>query len=324
MPWRLIMYFPYLRGRQFELIAIRELLEKNLIGNKIVPVIEPIKPTSTLVKTLQIYTQKQHSIALVMNPGVGDFASKLKEKKKKQDIVVDELYKQLESECITRAYLMKKNTPAQLKKKTNIEKFMIINPKRDCLDDFLEVYDTQEPAFTLLPDDRTFSRKAPNSKVIFMDRFEKAARNSDYCKNEDEFFSEDHIYYNTEGFKGFSDYSVVGAEYNESGFAPLAVAIHIVYFDKNKGLRIGHFVSDSNDDINDPAGKFGEAVKKLVNWVEETNQIKTEGLKSFIECYKTGKYPGLGTVKKYSIMHHLELMNKYLEGEASANWDELL
>lgn len=309
------MYFPYLRGRQFELIAVRELLEKELIGSKVVPVIEPVKLTSTLVKTLQQYTEKENKIALVMNPEVGEFVSKVKEKKKEQDKVVDELYKQLESESIIHAYLMKKNTPSQLKKKTNIEKYMIINPKRDCLDDFLEVYDTQEPAFTLLPDDRTFSRKAPTSKVIFVDRFEKAARNSDYCKNDDEFFSEDHLYYSTEGFKGFSDYSVVGADYNESGFAPLAVAIHIVYFDENKGLRIKHFVSDSNDDINDPAGKFGEAVKKLVDWIEETDQIQTEGLKGFIECYNTGKYPGLGTSKKYSIMHHLELMNKYLEGE---------
>lgn len=35
----------------------------------------------------------------------------------------------------------------------------------------------------------------------------------------------------------------------------------------------------------------------------------------FLECNKMGRYPGLGTVKKYSIMHHLELMNKFLEGE---------
>lgn len=189
------MYFPYLRGRQFELIAVRELLEKKLIGSKVVPIIEPVKLTSTLVKTLQLCTEKEHKIALVMNPGVGEFVLKVKEKKKEQDKVVDELYRQLESECIIKAYLMKKNTPAQLKKKTEIEKLMIINPKRDCLDDFVDVYGGQEPAYTLLPDDRTFSRKAPNSKVIFVDRFEKAARNSDYCKNEDEFFSEDHLYY---------------------------------------------------------------------------------------------------------------------------------
>jgi hypothetical protein len=309
------MYFPYLRGRQFELIAIRELLDKEVVGIKLIPIIEPVKLTSTLVKTLQQYTENKHKIAIVMNPEVGEFVTIVKEKKKEQDKVVEQLYKQLESDYIIKAYLMKKKTPSQLNQKDDIDKFMIINPKRDCLDDFQKVYDIKEPSFTLLPDDRTFSRKAPNSKVLFMDRFEKAARNSDYCKNEDEFFSEDHLYYSTEGFKGFSDYSVVGAEYNESGFAPLAVAIHIVYFDKNKALRIRHFVSDSNDDINDPAGKFGEAVKKLVDWIDETNQIITVGLKGFIDCYNNGKYPGLGTVKKYSIMHHLELMNKYLEGE---------
>lgn len=309
------MYFPYLRGRQFELIAIRELLDKKTIGEKIIPIIEPVKLTSTLVKTLQSYTDSGHNIALVMNPEVGEFVSKVNEKKGTEDKVVLDLYELMKSDCIIHAYLMKKHTPDLLKKKKEIEKFMIINPKRDCLDDFLKVYNEMEPAFTLLPDDRTFSRKAPHSKVIFEDRFEKAARNADYIKNEDSFFSEDHLFYNTEGFKGFSDYSVVGAEYNESGFAPTAVAIHIVYFDEDKALRIHHFVSDTNDDYRDPAGKFGEAVKKLVDWVNETGQKETEGLKGFIECYNTGKYPGLGTVKKYSIMHHLELMNMFLEGE---------
>lgn len=309
------MYFPYLRGRQFELIAVRELLEKKIIGNKVIPIIEPVKLTSTLVKTLQTYTEREHKIALVMNPEVGEFVSKVKEKKKEEDKVVFDLYEQLESSAIIKAYLMKKNTPQQLMKKNDIEKLMIINPKRDCMDNFLSVYEKNEPIFTLLPDDRTFSRKAPNSKVIFEDRFKKEARNADYIKNEDSYFSEDHLYYNTEGFRGFADYSVVGAEYNESGFAPTAVAIHIVYFDRNKTLKIRHFVSDSNDDYNDPAGKFGEAVSKLVKWVEETNQTETEGLRYFAECYNMGKYPGLGTVKKYSIMHHLELMNMFLEGE---------
>lgn len=31
------MYFPYLRGRQFELIALRELVEDGLIGENIIP-----------------------------------------------------------------------------------------------------------------------------------------------------------------------------------------------------------------------------------------------------------------------------------------------
>lgn len=309
------MYFPYLRGRQFELIALRELIENNLIGEKIIPIIEPIKPTSTLAKTLSMYTKKEHLHALVVNPAVGEFVSKIKEKNRESDETVQEIYCELKSEFLIRAYIMKRGTYFSLKKRSDLEELMIINPKRDCMDGYLKVYDTIEPSYTLIPDDRTFSRKVPKSKIMFEDRFTKAAKNADYSKNTDEFFSEDHLYYADEGFKGFSDYTIVGSEFKETGFAPSAVAIHIVYFDKNKVLRVRHFVSDSNNDINDPAGKFGEAVEKLVKWVGKSDVPRTMGLKAFLDCYEEGKYPGLGTVKKYSIMHHLELMNMFLEGE---------
>lgn len=309
------MYFPYLRGRQFELIALRELLEKGLIGNKIIPVIEPIKPTSTLVKTLELFANKQHLCALIRNPEVGEFISAIQKKGKKEDLIINKLSSALEKPLVIKAYIMKKNISTLLVGKENLNELLIVNPRRDCMDEFIKVYEEIEPRYTLIPEDRSFGRKAKNSKVIFGDKFKKSIRNVDYLECDDEFFSEDHLYFDAEGFKGFSDYSVVGSEYSESGFAPLAVAIHIVYFNKKKELRVHHFVSDSNDDINDPAGKFGEAVGKLDKWVDENKVVVTVGLHELIECYKKGRYPGLGTVKKYSIMHHLELMNKFLEGE---------
>lgn len=309
------MYFPYLRGRQFELIALRELLEEQLIGDKVIPIIEPIKPTSTLAKTLKIYSEKEHTLALVMNPEVGDFALKMREKEQESDKNVEEILEEVNSPNIIKAYIMKKTTPKILMDKKSRYSFMSINPKIDCMDAYLKVYDGKEPLYSLIPYDRSFEREAPESKVIFMDRFQKASRNADYIENEDEIFSKDHLYFSEERFKGFSDYSIVGAEYNESGFAPLAVAIHIVYFGNRNELRVHHFVSDSNHDINDPARKFGEAVKKLVEWVEEKKVPMTKGLQEFVKCSYEGRYPGLGTVKKYSIMHHLELMNKFLEGE---------
>jgi hypothetical protein len=309
------MYFPYFRGRQFELIAIRELVEKDLIGNKIIPVIEPVKPTSTLVKTLNLYTKKNHMHALVLNPDVGSFATKLKEKKTENACVVDDISKTLHSKYLIKAYLMNAQTGKLLSKEPDLNKLMIINQNHDCTDKFSEIYKDFEPLYTLIPEDRTFSRKVSKSKVLFVDRFSKAQRNSDYGKNKDEFFSNDHLFFQEEGFQGFSDYSIVGADYNESGFAPFAVAIHIVYFDKDKALRIHHFVSTSNSDINDPAGKFGEAIAELVIWLKKHPIQPTFGLKQFLECANTGKYPGLGTLKKYSIMHHLELINIYLEGQ---------
>ena len=78
-----------------------------------------------------------------------------------------------------------------------------------------------------------------------------------------------------------------------------------------------HFVSDSNEDIANPALKFYQAVEKLTKWYrnEKPNIEMTFGLKAFLDHYDNQTYPGLGTVKKLSLMHHLELMSKYLNEE---------
>lgn len=298
------MYFPYLRGKQFELIALRELMEAKVLGDKIIPVIEPVKPSLAFTRMMDIFIEKKHQFALVLNPSVSDFS-----------ILEDETYvKYLSSEYMIHAYLTK---PGLVDLKTDNEtNLMIINTERDCLDEYLDFQEHNHPDYVLLPDDRTFSRKVvSDSRILFEDRFVKAGKNADYGNKVDEFFSEDHIYYNREGFYGFSDYSVIGSDYQESGFAPAAIAIHIVYFDKERALRIRHFVSDSTKGFQDPAGKFGEALEKLVKWVKDNDIPHTKGLESFIDCYNRKRYPGLGTIKKYSIMHHLELMNRFLEGE---------
>ena len=114
---------------------------------------------------------------------------------------------------------------------------------------------------------------------------------------------------------GFSDYSIVGDSYEETGFAPLAVAIHILYIGEKKELRVHHFVSESNENISDPGRKFAEAMKKLEEWPKYNSIPETLGLEKLMNFYKTGRFPGLGVVKKCSLMHHLELIGKELEGE---------
>ena len=54
------MYFPYLRGRQFELIALRDLVDKGVLSDKIIPIIEPVKLSSTLIKTIESYGKKDY------------------------------------------------------------------------------------------------------------------------------------------------------------------------------------------------------------------------------------------------------------------------
>ena len=74
-----------------------------------------------------------------------------------------------------------------------------------------------------------------------------------------------------------------------------------------------HFVSESNDDIQNPAKKFYEAVRKLEKWARKNDIPMTAGLKIFFEHYENQTYPGLGSVKKLSLIHHLELISKYLD-----------
>ena len=61
---------------------------------------------------------------------------------------------------------------------------------------------------------------------------------------------------------------MVGNDFDESGFAPLAIAIHIMYFGNRDELKIHHFVSESNESISDPARKFEEAMNNVMPVLE--------------------------------------------------------
>lgn len=309
------MYFPILRGRQFELIALRELVQKSLLSDSILPIIEPVKISSTLVKTIQVFQDANKNIALIHNPQVGNFISDLKKDKNKQ--LREAFYKKLKSNNIMDVYYLNPHFQKYLQEISDKEilrsNIITICKNKDCIPVFEKFFLRNEPKYNLIPNESIFRRRIKHNRVIMDDKFEKQNRNTDYAKVDDEPFSDDHLYYKEDGYIGFSDYSIIGDEYNETGFAPYAVAIHIVYFDEENGLRIKHFVSDTNEDITDPAGKFAEAVGKLVKW-NEHQKLNTLGINTLIKMYKNGMYPGLGTVKKLSIMHHIELMNRFLNG----------
>jgi len=309
-----IMYFPYVRGRQYELLALRELAEKKVLSQYVLPIIEPVKLSSTLFKTMAELIRGDKQFGIVCNPAVGSFSNDINVAG--QDDNRTNFIELLNNPCVIKAHIMKPNSDKIVslwEKEMGTEKkdWLVINNNRDCLNKYQDVFATDNPQYVLIPDE--FRRKVRSgNKILFEDRFEKCDRNSDYRNNEDEFFSEDHLFYDREGFLGFADYSIVGKAYLEAGFAPYAVAIHIIYFDKDETLRIHHFVSKSNNDIQNPAKKFYEAVAQLVDWVEEKNIPQTVGLKYFLDHYKEQTYPGLGSVKKFSLMHHLELVGDYL------------
>lgn len=316
------MYFPYLRGRQYELLALRELVSNNLLGDLVIPIVEPVKLSSTLVNMMDEYIEAKQPISIIRNPVVGNFVSDFKGaiELSREDGYKKRFSQQYENSVIIKSLIMKNDVGQFINfwEQEGIDKsdLLVVNVNRDNLEMYGNIFGTVAPRYTVIPDESAFRRKMYKNKILIDDRFDKKSRNADYQNSEDDFFSDDHLYYKEDGFIGFSDYSVVGNEYIESGFAPYAVAIHIVYFADDKTLRIRHFVSDSNDDISNPALKFYEAVSKLSKWYySNPHSVKmTLGLKTFLNHFEQRSYPGLGTVKKLSLMHHLELMGMYLSG----------
>ncbi len=69
------MYYPLLRARQFELIALRELVLENSIQGVVYPILEPVKEThNNLDIAFDIFLNGNQSAYLIINPGNGEMA----------------------------------------------------------------------------------------------------------------------------------------------------------------------------------------------------------------------------------------------------------
>jgi hypothetical protein len=302
------MYFPYFRGRQYELLALRELAQGGLLCGHVIPVVEPIKITSTYNAAVKLFTDTHQPLAIILNPAVGDLS---------KGAATGVILPSITGSVIPSVIMGKNAFDAMSVLASNgktADNMLAVMTNRDFLNDYHDLFNTLPPKYTLFPDERSIRRAIKENKVMFEDKFKKQEKNADYLKQDDEFYSDDHLYFRDEGFVGFGDYSIVGNEYDESGFAPRAVAIHIVYFYDDNTLRVKHFVSDTNDDVSDVAGKFHEAVMKLKRWYDagQSRQLTT-ALSTLLSHAENGYYPGLPTIKKLSIMHHLELVGTFLD-----------
>lgn len=308
------MYFPYLRGRQYELIALRELIANNKLSDNVIPIIEPVKITPTLLTTINAFNEHNKKFIIIRNPSVGTFV--MDSQKDKNIELFNKIQSAVTGENAFSTLTINHNSVADVNslQSKGISKSQMVAFcfESDNIENLQSAFSDIAPKYNIIPYSPAFRRVRNGERVMIDDKFNKLARNNDYLDCDDEFFSDDHIYCYEDGYSGFSDYSIVGKEYTESGFAPFAVAIHIVYPANDKTLRVHHFVSDSNNDISDPANKFYEALTKLIEWKKDKN-LNTLAMQQFETMYENESYPGLGVLKKLSIMHHIELIGDYLD-----------
>lgn len=309
------MYFPYFRGKQFELIAIRETAPL-LAKAGFVPIIEPVRESlSGLERTIQSLAAAGGRVIVIVNPDYGDH----------QDDGVDIqtlLHDRFDGSPTVSAGIL-------------LHSRMTVDGVRR----YLDAFQAQDPTlvhsgFTdptglsnaladALPQirnvfvedkSRMLYRRHFESKerVLVRDGFRRR-RNADYPPLEE--FSDLHATYRELGMTGFGDFLIVGDDYSESGGPAYAVAIHITFIDsrQDEAMFVYHFISDTRDTPTDPAGKFGQALAKLVERLDSRDSqiLETRAIAEFRDLHARRHFPGLGYVKKLSMIHHIETLAAY-------------
>lgn len=310
------MYYPYFRGKQFELLAVREAAELLAKAN-FTPIIEPVKETlNGLERALKAICDAEGSAVVIINPDYGDHAE--------DGADISNLLNKgfLNSQNITAGILLKARMTAE-DAMTHYKQhedhgrvfvhagFTEAKALAESLGDAL--HQTQH-VFVEKQCGKLYWRHFKGAKrILLRDGFERR-RNADHPEYER--FSDLHVTYDEEGMNGFGDFLIVGDDYSEGGGPAYAVAIHLTYIDPGQDdvMYIYHFKSTTNNTPTDPAGKFGQALDKLIKKLDAGNSMIFEGeaIKEFRSLHAKQHFPGLGSVKKLSMKHHIETLADFL------------
>ncbi len=314
------MYYPYLRGKQFELKALRDYSLENKNEDKILPIIEPVNQ-STNVLSLAIDQLKSNGMlfSMIMNPNDGDF----RHKTVSFDILSLKPDLKENKGVWIPAYLYQ-GDPSRLDKEiTDSPWDEVILVFKTCADvdnlDVAALISNAKVKTVVNNFGKTVSRRVKRaikdlgkSLVCFEDCFVNKKRNADYLNDVDEPFSEMFYYWKDEGFDGFGDYTALPSEYAEGGMLPYALAIHLTYRKAEDQIYVHHFVSDNNFDQSNIKGKFYEAASKIEPFFER--RIHTASVDELIsKANNPDGYPGLGYLKKLSVKNHLELIKQVIK-----------
>lgn len=310
------MYHPFFRGKQYELITIREMAAV-LASADFRPIVEPVRETlSGLAKALDSVVQSAGHATVIVNPHHGELAEDgepltelLQDKFKNPRIAAGILLKHTTTvhEALGCYQAHIDHSPvfihAGFSDAKGLASALGSPTKQQChvfIDEFCgKLY-----------------RKhfAGMHRVLVKDGFVRK-RNADYDSVEP--FSDLHITFPDEGVDGFGDFLIVGDDFSEGGGPAYAVAIHLTFIDPDQddAMRIYHFVSDSKDTPKDPAGKFAEALGKLIKTLDsgKSHIVETAAVGEYRKLHNAGHFPGLGYVKKLSMNHHIETLARYLK-----------
>ena len=305
------MYYPYFRGKQFELDTLLE-VARPVYANTL-PIIEPVNNNRITILRYNSIANRQIPVILIVNPRHPRIAFSIADV---QRIFIDDALSTHHS--LTLGYIID-----QLSSTAELSAFLKSNPDNPKAVIFkytltpadLAAYDSvlhaNTPDILIFDDRRTSVRMRTvlgwhTNRVLLTDGFQRQERNSDYPAMS--VFDSNTSTWRADGWQGVGDYLTIGDYFQEGGGQPLVVTFHITA-PNGPNLEVHHFSSTMLSTVKGRVSpKFIEACASLV-YSPYTIPMSSNGLTLYRDWNLRGHATALGGAKKASMLHHMELLS---------------
>lgn len=308
------MFFPYLRGKQEEILAV---LEADFLSELTVPIFEPTNTSPLSIGRWQRAVEAGRRFAIVTNSANGDPAPAQEEVRHviEDDLSPEAVYPGLEIRAGT-------DTGTIRDFAETFQDRVCVVVHRDHLYAPSELSGHLGPLADsivhVLIDGRVSRevvRQLPaRGRVLLRDGFAYEPRNADY-QPQTNFGDLLHTFSN-DGFDGFGDFAIAGDRFSARGGPAYAVALHLTEITPMTVIA-NHVVSSPPHIRGDLSAKYLDAVQRLVGYADERG-FDTVGINAFRNSLSERHYPGLGKPKRWSILHHLEIIDRELTERGAA------
>lgn len=306
------MFYPLLRGKRFEAIALRECATLLAGATNVRPIVEPVKDEW---RNLERALDAGLAIGIIVNPRVGDYSVPPPRARRIQKPMPASSTAVLgHANAIPTLLIDASTTAADVRTfagtYTNRHMYLVHTAPRARHPDPIAAALASNPAAMIIRRRAVPITGRRSLYVDLQDNFTRQDNNSMYPP--DEFFTDRHVTIRTDRtFGHFGDYSVQGDSYRDGGGPANHVALHHVYTigPNPSDLRIKHYVSAPHPSVK---RMWFDALSQLIADLPSLARISPLNRTSVLAEYRAfsapADFPNLGKMKELSMRHHLELM----------------
>ena len=174
-------YYPYLRGRMYDLLALRTLCEQHQLGPHIIPVIEPVRDSKELQQIVTTFIEAQQPFSIIANPQVSVYGLNTVKLHPLPDLRPYPFYRPgaILAADFSRDFLT--TTPSQTS--------LLIAPNYPLLKAYQHTTTLQHAGHVLIPDEARLHQLLPHHAVLLTDPVATPAHVADYQEITDAYFA---------------------------------------------------------------------------------------------------------------------------------------